>query len=382
MKEEEKKKRIKERGGAACCYRAPLPLLVLPVQMLPLLFLLHSDYNHLDQNGTKYEKEVDPGWEHGEMECNEAYCTRKEVRKTKKKYEERVARMERVDDDGDDEERDLRRVMRASSETHEAEQACMDERPGGASSSKPPPNPYEDTVRRGSLDPFLDRTQSMKQPPLNPYEGTVRRGSLDPFLDRTQSMKQPLISSSIMGDMKSRALNMGRAISKFFHYNWIPPNVATSPYYRTMVDNIAKVGPGVKPPSIYEISGKYNDMEHANYKRSLEDHFTKWKEAERITYILEPLVRMLILVDADTKPTMGYVYDDMDRAKLVIEQGSRGKYGTYYRKLWKIIDHRWNNQLHQDIHAAAEWWNNFRDDAPDLRDFARKIVPNSTIVRM
>ena len=49
--------------------------------------------------------------------------------------------MERVDDDGDDEERDLRRVMRASSDTYEAEQARMDERPGGANSSKPPLNP-------------------------------------------------------------------------------------------------------------------------------------------------------------------------------------------------------------------------------------------------
>ena len=91
-------------------------------------------------------------------------------------------------------------------------------------------------------------------------------------------MKQPKISSSIMGDMKSKALNMGRAISKLFHYNRIPPNEATSPYYHTMVDNIAKVGPGVKPPSTYEISVKYDDMEHADYKRSLEDHFTTWKE--------------------------------------------------------------------------------------------------------
>ncbi|RWR80104.1 arogenate dehydratase/prephenate dehydratase 1, chloroplastic-like protein [Cinnamomum micranthum f. kanehirae] len=27
----------------------------------------------------------------------------------------------------------------------------------------------------------------------------------------------------------------------FFHYNWIPPNVATSPYSRAMVDTIAEV---------------------------------------------------------------------------------------------------------------------------------------------
>jgi len=63
-----------------------------------------------------------------------------------------------------------------------------------------------------------------------------------------------------------------------------------------------------------------------------------WNRAERITNLLEPLVLVLKLVDADTKLTMGFVYDAMDRAKLAIEQRSRGKYGTYYKKLWKIID--------------------------------------------
>ncbi|RWR88001.1 hypothetical protein CKAN_01697600 [Cinnamomum micranthum f. kanehirae] len=156
----------------------------------------------------------------------------------KKKFEERVARMEMVDDfddynsddDGDD-GRELRSVMRASHERYEAEQARMDKRWGGAGSSRAP----------------------------NPYEDTARRGCLDPLLHRTQSMKQPKILTSIMGDMKLRALKMGRAISKFFHYNQIPPNVATSPYYWAMLDTIAKVGTGVKHPSAYEISGKSID---------------------------------------------------------------------------------------------------------------------------
>ena len=66
----------------------------------------------------------------------------------------------------------------------------MDERRGGASSSRAP---------------------------LNPYEDTARRGSLDPFLHRTQSMKQPKISSPTMSDMKLKALKLGQAILKFFH---------------------------------------------------------------------------------------------------------------------------------------------------------------------
>ncbi|RWR88481.1 hypothetical protein CKAN_01749100 [Cinnamomum micranthum f. kanehirae] len=66
-----------------------------------------------------------------------------------------------------------------------------------------------------------------------------------------------------------------------------------------------------------------------------------WYGAKHITYLLEPLVMVLKLVDADSKPTMVYVYDAVDRAKLAIEQISREKYRPYYRKLWKkllIID--------------------------------------------
>ena len=155
------------------------------------------------------------------------------------------------DGGGDDEERELRRAMRASREAYASKHAPMDELQGGAGSSRAPPNPYEDTARIGTLDPFLHRSQSMKQ------------------------LK---ISSSIMGDMKAKAMKTRRAISKFFHYYQIPPNVANSPYYRAIVDTIAEVGPGAKPPSAYEIGGKYLDMEVSDYWRYLEDHFKTWEE--------------------------------------------------------------------------------------------------------
>ena len=48
----------------------------------------------------------------------------------------------------------------------------------------------------------------------------------------------------------------------------------------------------------------------------------------------------------------------MNRAKLAIKQRYREKYGTYYMMLWKIIDQRWDNQLHWDIHAGTGlFWN-------------------------
>lgn len=45
-----------------------------------------------------------------------------------------------------------------------------------------------------------------------------------------------------------------------------------------MVDPIAKVGPRVKPPTAYDISRKYLDMECPDYHSYIEDHFATWKE--------------------------------------------------------------------------------------------------------
>lgn len=40
----------------------------------------------------------------------------------------------------------------------------------------------------------------------------------------------------------------------------------------------------------------------------------------------------------DTKGNMGY--NALDWAKHAIEKRSKAKYGAYYKKLWKIVDHR------------------------------------------
>ncbi|KAH9292585.1 hypothetical protein KI387_042230, partial [Taxus chinensis] len=71
--------------------------------------------------------------------------------------------------------------------------------------------------------------------------------------------------------------------------------------------------------------------------------------------VSEPLVRVLRLVDGEQNP-MGFVYEAMDRAKESIQNYYRGdivRYGPF----WEIIDRRWNNQLHQPIHAAGYYLN-------------------------
>lgn len=72
-----------------------------------------------------------------------------------------------------------------------------------------------------------------------------------------------------------------------------------------------------------------------------------WHRVDEVCKIIEPLVKVLKVVDQDKKPTMPYIYEAMDRAKRSIETIRNHK--TYI----KMIDSRWNRQLHNNLHAAG-----------------------------
>lgn len=78
-----------------------------------------------------------------------------------------------------------------------------------------------------------------------------------------------------------------------------------------------------------------------------------------IVYILKlsgPLVRVLRLVDGEKKPPMGYIYEAMDRAKETITKSFSGR-EERYKEVFKIIDARWESQLHRPLHAAGHYLN-------------------------
>eukprot|EP00253_Pinus_taeda_P032362 PITA_32362 len=91
---------------------------------------------------------------------------------------------------------------------------------------------------------------------------------------------------------------------------------------------------------------------------SLMRKFTNNKELEVCT-ITEPLVKVLRLIDGE-KPTMGYLYEAMDRAKESIRAYYDDKRDEGFQRqllLWGVIDERWNNTLHRPIHAARIYLN-------------------------
>ena len=81
-----------------------------------------------------------------------------------------------------------------------------------------------------------------------------------------------------------------------------------------------------------------------------------WSDCQVLVQIVSPLVRLLRIVDADERPSLGYVYDGMLRAKKTIKKIFMNKKKAY-REFAKIIKDRWDNQLRQDLHAAAYFLN-------------------------
>ncbi|MFQ6642924.1 hypothetical protein Gotur_018278, partial [Gossypium turneri] len=59
------------------------------------------------------------------------------------------------------------------------------------------------------------------------------------------------------------------------------------------------------------------------------------KKANDLIKVYEPLVKVLRLVNGDEKPTMGFIYEAVDKAKRAIQQDCR-----YFTEYKKIIDNR------------------------------------------
>ncbi|KAL4204345.1 hypothetical protein AMTRI_Chr01g109300 [Amborella trichopoda] len=73
-----------------------------------------------------------------------------------------------------------------------------------------------------------------------------------------------------------------------------------------------------------------------------------WAGCNHVVYVTEPLVRVLRLSDSDDKPVMGFLFDAMRRAKEAIFENN-----IWNEEILEIVDRRWRDQLHHDIHAAG-----------------------------
>ncbi|XP_028216555.1 uncharacterized protein LOC114398571 [Glycine soja] len=137
-----------------------------------------------------------------------------------------------------------------------------------------------------------------------------------------------------------------------------------------------------------------------------------WKNVTMCLKVVAPL-----MVDSDAKPTMSFIYEEMENAKEKIKYNFNYTRKSY-EPVWKIIDERWDHQLHRPLHVAAyylnpylhyepifrhddhqvkeglhiglfsmeeakdsrkvmqpgEWWEMFGDGTPELRRFAIRVL--------
>uniref|UniRef100_A0ACD5XUR6 Uncharacterized protein n=1 Tax=Avena sativa TaxID=4498 RepID=A0ACD5XUR6_AVESA len=81
-----------------------------------------------------------------------------------------------------------------------------------------------------------------------------------------------------------------------------------------------------------------------------------WAQCKHVVKVTEPLLRVLRLVDSNEKPSMGYLYDAMEKAKESIRRRLMHNaclYGRYVR----VIDAMLEKQLHSPLHAAGCFFN-------------------------
>ncbi|ERM97755.1 hypothetical protein AMTR_s03042p00002920, partial [Amborella trichopoda] len=84
----------------------------------------------------------------------------------------------------------------------------------------------------------------------------VSHGRIDPFLSKPKSEQRTL-----KGMVKGTRNMLGRYIGKWFYDIGIPFDAVNSPYFPPTINAIQRVGPRVKPPMAYELSGPILDEE-------------------------------------------------------------------------------------------------------------------------
>ncbi|WJX24656.1 hypothetical protein P8452_13740 [Trifolium repens] len=151
-----------------------------------------------------------------------------------------------------------------------------------------------------------------------------RMRAVDVDLQRSKSMKQTKVNVGVLKNARQR---LAKALSKLIIHERLPINLATSPWLHNLLQEAAKIGPGVKCPSPYEISEIYLNEE------------------------------------------------SMDRAKQSIEKNCR-----YHATYNSIIDRRWIF-MHSDLHSAGYFLNpQFQFGLVHGRDVARETLDGTTKV--
>ncbi|XP_071921749.1 uncharacterized protein [Coffea arabica] len=129
---------------------------------------------------------------------------------------------------------------------------------------------------------------------------------------------------------------VGKAVSKFFHFNAIPFHAADNPYYQSMIDEIAKAGSSIKGPSAYQIGNEYLDEEFEELEKYLGDIYDKFSTFGYTlmcdgwsTRTKHPIINFMVYCDrhmiyhssvdcTNVKKTAEYIFKLMDKVVEIV----------------------------------------------------------------
>ncbi|XP_050889717.1 uncharacterized protein LOC127095008 [Lathyrus oleraceus] len=130
---------------------------------------------------------------------------------------------------------------------------------------------------------------------------------------------------------------------------------------------------------IYAMTGLITLLHHYTEGVTNKDF---WKNLSICLKGAFPLLKVLRMVDSNEKEAMSYIYEAMDHAKEEIQTSCNNK-RKIYQPLWKIIDSRWDKQLHRPLHVAGYYLNTMLHYKPNFKeDNEVKQVMHACLERM
>jgi len=100
---------------------------------------------------------------------------------------------------------------------------------------------------------------------------------------------------------------------------------------------------------------------------------TFWKDVKLTVSVFEPLFKVLRLVDGDVKPSMGFVYGEILKAKKEIKE-ALGNNESRFKEVIAVIDKKMKGRLDSPLHLTAYLLNPHYSYAnPAIFDEPRRI---------
>ncbi|AQK99346.1 hAT transposon superfamily protein [Zea mays] len=172
---------------------------------------------------------------------------------------------------------------------------------------------------------------------LGPIDKWTR--AIDPT--KVDSFKQQQLNKELW---KEREHEVHKFIARWAYNHGIPFNACDNDEFKQMCEAIGQFGPGLTPPTQDAFRGKEATA------TILSPAF--WKDVKLMLAIFEPLVKVLRLVDGDVKPSMGFLYGELLKAKREIKEAF-GNVESRFKDVMAVIEKKMNGRLDSPLHLTA-----------------------------